>query len=68
MNKYCDFMKKYQDDGSPASMLNDYLKMMNEYTEMTKKINDMDQASWTEADMQYYLEVMNRVNTKLAQI
>ena len=68
MNKYCDFMKKYQDDGSPASMLNDYLKMMNEYTEMTKKINDMDQASWTEADMQYYLEVMNSVNTKLAQI
>lgn len=68
MNKYCDFMEKYTADGAPTSMLADYLKMMNEYSEMTKKLDDMDQSAWTDADMQYYLEVMNRVNQRLASV
>ena len=68
MNKYCDFMEKYTADGAPTSMLTDYLKMMSEYSEMTKKLDDMDQSTWTDADMQYYLEVMNRVNQRLASV
>lgn len=68
MNKYCDFMEKYTADGAPASMLNDYLKMMGEYSETTKKLDDMDQSTWTDADMQYYLEIMNRVNQRLASV
>ncbi|RYQ11056.1 actin [Bifidobacterium pseudolongum subsp. globosum] len=68
MNKYCDFMEKYTADGAPTSMLADYLKMMNEYSETTKKLDDMDQSTWTDADMQYYLEVMNRVNQRLASV
>ncbi|RYN13611.1 actin [Bifidobacterium animalis subsp. animalis] len=68
MNKYCDFMEKYNKEGAPASMLTDYLSMLKEYNEMTKKIDDMDQSSWSSADTQYYLEVMNRVNQRLASI
>lgn len=68
MNKYCDFMEKYTADGAPTSMLTDYLKMMSEYSETTKKLDDMDQSTWTDADMQYYLEVMNRVNQRLASV
>lgn len=68
MNKYCDFMEKYTADGAPTSMLADYLKMMSEYSETTKKLDDMDQSTWTDADMQYYLEVMNRVNQRLASV
>lgn len=68
MNKYCDFMEKYTADGAPTSMLSDYLKMMSEYSETTKKLDDMDQSTWTDADMQYYLEVMNRVNQRLASV
>lgn len=68
MNKYCDFMEKYTADGAPTSMLADYLKMMNEYSETTKKLDDMDQSTWTDADMQYYLEVMNRVNQRLVSV
>ena len=68
MNKYCDFMEKYTADGAPTSMLTDYLKMMSEYSETTKKLDDMDQSTWTDADMQYYLGVMNRVNQSLASV
>lgn len=68
MNKYCDFMEKYNKEGAPASMLTDYLSMLKEYNGMTKKIDDMDQSSWSDADTQYYLEVMNRVNQRLASI
>ena len=68
MNKYCDFMEKYTADGAPTSMLTDYLKMMSEYSETTKKLDDMDQSTWTDTDMQYYLEVMNRVNQRLASV
>lgn len=68
MNKYCDFMEKYTADGAPTSMLTDYLKMMSEYSETTKKLDDMDQSTWADADMQYYLEVMNRVNQRLASV
>lgn len=68
MNKYCDFMEKYNKEGAPASMLTDYLSMLNEYNDMTKKIDNMDQSSWSDADTQYYLEVMNRVNQRLASI
>lgn len=68
MNKYCDFMTKYNSSSDQASMMTDYLKMLNDYTETTKKLDAMDQSSWNEADMQYYLEVMNRVNTRLAQV
>ena len=68
MNKYCDFMEKYTADDAPTSMLSDYLKMMSEYSETTKKLDDMDQSTWTDADMQYYLEVMNRVNQRLASV
>lgn len=68
MNKYCDFMEKYTADGAPTSMLSDYLKMMSEYSETTKKLDDMDQSTWTDTDMQYYLEVMNRVNQRLASV
>lgn len=49
-------------------MLTDYLSMLKEYNDMTKKIDDMDQSSWSDADTQYYLEVMNRVNQRLASI
>ena len=68
MNKYCDFMEKYNSSADKAGMMTDYLKMLQEYSDMTEKIEGLDQSSWTDADLQYYLEVMNRINQRLASI
>ncbi|MBQ0098031.1 MAG: zinc ribbon domain-containing protein [Oscillospiraceae bacterium] len=66
MNEYCDFMEKYKNSGNAAELLNDYLDFMNRYTEFTKKINDVDEDSLSEADLAYYLEVTQRVTKRLA--
>ncbi len=68
MNKYCDFMEKYNSSSDQSGMMAEYLKMMQEYSDMTQKIEGMDQSTWTDADLQYYLEVMNRVNQRLASV
>lgn len=68
MNKYCDFMEKYNSSSDQAGMMTEYLKMMSEYADMTKQLGDMNQDSWTDADLQYYLEVTGRVNQRLASV
>lgn len=68
MNKYCDFMEKYAKEGRPAGMLTDYLEMLNEYTDYTQKLSNLDQSAWTDADMNYFIEVTNRVNQRLASV
>lgn len=45
MNKYCDFMEKYAKEGRPAGMLTDYLEMLNEYTDYTQKLSNLDQSA-----------------------
>lgn len=68
MNKYVDFMQKYKDGGSSMSMAADYAKMVAQYSDMTKKIDALDDSTMSDADLAYYLEVMNRVNEKLATV
>lgn len=68
MNKYVDFMQKYKDGGSSMSMAADYAKMVAQYSDMTKKIDALDDSEMSDADLAYYLEVMGRVNEKLATI
>ncbi len=68
MNKYCDFMEKYSSSSNTTSMLADYAKITAEYTEWSGKVAAVDQSSLSEADLAYYLEVMNRVNQRLAEV
>lgn len=68
MNKYADFMEKYENEGAPSSMLTDYLDMLNQANDAMKKLDAIDQSGWSTADNDYYLEVMNRVNQRLAQV
>lgn len=65
MDEYIDFMVKYQDEGSPASMLIDYGKMMASYTEWVLKIDSIDYDSLTEEEANYANEVITRVTKKL---
>ncbi len=66
MDDYIAFMEKYSSSGNPVSMAADYAKMMADYSTMTAKIDAIDEDSLTEEDYLYYIEVVNRVNEKLA--
>ena len=68
MNKYCDFMEKYNSSSDTTSMLADYSKIMAEYAEWTGKIEAVDQASLSEADNAYYIEVTGRVTQRLSEV
>lgn len=57
-DQYVEFMKKYKDSGDSISMLADYTKMMQQYTDTMNKLNAIDQNSLSAADEAYYLEVM----------
>ncbi len=68
MNSYCDFMEKYINDGSPASMAADYAKYANKLIELEKDFDAIDEGSLTAADNAYYIEVQSRVNQRLAAV
>ena len=67
-DQYVEFMKKYKDSGNSISMLADYTKMMQQYTDTMNKLNAIDQNSLSAADEAYYLEVMGRITQKLASV
>ena len=49
-------------------MLADYAKYMKKYTEMTKKMDDIESMDLNDAENLYFLDVQTRVNAKLAEI
>ena len=61
-------MRKYIDSGYSTNMMNDYLKWMNQYSSMMAKIEAVDSKNLSAADNAYYLEVVGRVNQRLASI
>ncbi len=68
MNDYVDFMKEYTESGSPASMLTEYLALMEDYSEYINSIDEYDPDEMSVADAQYYLEVTTRVSEKLLEV
>ena len=47
-------------------MLTDYMSMMTRYTETMEKLDAIDEDTLSTAENAYYLEVMLRINAKLA--
>ena len=68
MNEYVDFMTKYEQEGKPASMLIDYGKILVKYNDAMDKLNSIDESTLTPDEQQYFIEVQNRVNAKLATV
>lgn len=65
VDEYIAFMEKYEDsDGSDLSLLLDYTNFMSKLTDYTDKMEKMED-DMTDAEMVYYLEVMNRCNEKI---
>lgn len=68
MDEYVEFMKKYQNSDDTLSMMDDYTKMLKQYAEAAKKLEEIDTDSLNAEDLQYYLDVTNRVNKKLLEV
>ena len=69
MDEYVSFMKKYTSDPTNAlSMMNEYLEMLEKYEDFAAKADRYDTDKMSPADLDYYLEVMNRVNQKLLSV
>lgn len=67
IDEYCDFMKKYAESPTDVELLAEYADYMSQYTETMKKIDAVDEAELSDAELQYYLEVTGRVTQKLAE-
>ena len=64
-DKYAEFMKKY---GDGSGDLTEYAEMMAQYSTTMEKLDEIDEDSLSDADEAYYLEVMARINQKLAEV
>ena len=65
---YVEFMKKYAESDNPVGLMADYTEFMSKYTDTMKKLDDIDENELSEADANYYIEVMGRINSKLAEV
>ena len=66
MDEYIAFMQKYNSSSDTLGMATDYAKMLAKYAEFSKKADAYNTDEMSSADAAYYLDVMNRVNKKLA--
>lgn len=65
-DEYITFMQTYTESDNTLSMLTDLANMMTRYTETIESLNSIDTNSLSTADELYYIEVMTRINAKLA--
>lgn len=70
MDEYCEFLEKYNADSTNAELMNEYSEFLLKYNDFSEKINEYNknQSTMTTAESKYYIEVMNRVNTKLLKV
>lgn len=66
-DEYCNFMKKMKESPNDLSLLGDYTVYMTQYTETMEKIDALNNGSLNDAELKYYLEVVNRINVKLLE-
>lgn len=65
-DEYITFMNTYTTSDNSAAMLTDYMSMLTRYTETMEKLDAIDEDTLSPAEDAYYLEVMLRINAKLA--
>ena len=63
VNEYCDFLDTY--DENDATMLVKYTELVAKEKEFSDKADKYDEDEMSEADRNYYIEVMTRIEAKL---
>lgn len=67
-DEYVDFMKSYNSATNPLGMMGEYASMMQRYAQAMEALEKIDENALTTAELQYYNEVMQRINQKLLGI
>lgn len=67
MNEYCDFMEKYSKN-KDTSMLNDFTEYTKKYSDFTEKFDAINDKDLNDSELEYYIEVQNKVNKRLLKI
>jgi hypothetical protein len=67
-DEYVAFMQKYKASSDAASMLADYSSFLTRYADVMQKIGAIDSSKLSADDAAYYLQVMARIEQKLASI
>lgn len=65
-DSYCELMENYNDD--PVSYMDEYAEMMQKYAVVMEELDEIDEDELTDEELAYYLEVMGRINQKLAEV
>ena len=66
MDEYCEFMKNY--NAADTTKMMEYLQILQKYSDFAEKADAWKDKELSDAETAYYLEVLNRVNTKLLQV
>jgi len=67
-NDYCDILKRYSENPSDMQLLADYANMMTKSSEMTEKFSAWEDDDLNNTELEYYLDVNNRVMKKLLEV
>ena len=67
-DEYCAFMKEYSENPSDLTLLSQYGEMMTQLSDMTEKFEAWNEDEMNDAELNYYLEVSNRVAQKLLEV
>lgn len=67
-NDYCDFMKKYEKNPTDLELITDYTEMTKKVIDMNEKFDKWKDEDLNNAELKYYLDVQGRVTKKLAEV
>lgn len=66
-DEYIAFMEKCDTSSGDLSLLVDYTTMLTRYTEAMEALDEIDEDELSDEEKDYYLEVLARINVKLAK-
>lgn len=67
-DEYCDFMKKYMANPTDLTLLSGYADMLTRLSDMDEKFKTWEGEDLNDAELKYYLDVINRINQKLLEV
>lgn len=67
-DEYCDIMKKFQENPTDMTILSQYGDLMAKASEVDQAFAKWEAEEMNSAELEYYLEVYNRVMKKMADI
>lgn len=67
VDEYVAFMQKYENSSDTTSMLSEYMNYISRYAELTEKMEALEDEEMSDADFDYYTEVMLRCSQKMLQ-